>query len=58
MPINVTHSSMPSFKVYATIGTGEQAKMHFITIKNQIQSIKVCKVASRKSESEKDLLMK
>ena len=33
-------------KVYATIGSGEQAKMHFMAIKSQIPSIKICKVAS------------
>ncbi|MBQ4518405.1 MAG: ornithine cyclodeaminase family protein [Clostridia bacterium] len=35
------------------IGSGEQAKMHFMAMKSMFKSIKICKVASRKSESEK-----
>ncbi len=39
-------------KVYSTIGSGEQAKMHFIAIKKQFPTISVCKVASRDLQSE------
>lgn len=42
--------------VYGTIGTGEQAKMHFRFIKHVVPSIKICNVASRSKESEKDFV--
>lgn len=40
------------------IGAGEEAKMHFITIKNALKNIKVCKVASRTYETEKRFIEK
>lgn len=38
--------------VYGTIGTGEQAKTHFLLIKTLFPKIKTCYVASRTSKSE------
>lgn len=38
--------------VYGTIGTGEQAKTHFLLIKTLFPEIKTCYVASRTSKSE------
>lgn len=43
-------------KVYGTIGTGEQAKMHFKFIKHILPNINKCNVASRTSESEKKFI--
>lgn len=34
------------------IGAGEQAKMHLLTMKHILPSLRVCKVASRRTESE------
>lgn len=45
-----------SSKIYGTIGTGYQAKMHFKCIKNVIKSIDTCFVSSRTSESEDDFI--
>ena len=39
-------------EIYSTIGSGEQAKMHFMSIKSQIPSIKECRVASLNYENE------
>lgn len=50
--IGAKYLAKPDSYEYCTIGTGEQAKMHFITIKHVIPSIKICRVASRNSESE------
>lgn len=38
--------------IYGTIGTGEQAKMHFMAIKKLFPKIDICYVASRNAESE------
>lgn len=38
--------------VYGTIGTGEQAKTHFLVIKTLFPNIKTCYVSSRTHESE------
>ena len=43
-------------RVYATIGSGEQAKMHFMTIKSQFPTIKECRVASLNYESEMEFI--
>ncbi len=40
-------------KTYCSIGSGEQAKMHFMAIKYLFPNIKICKVASRSKQSEK-----
>lgn len=39
-------------EIYGTIGTGEQAKMHFKFIKHLFPGIRLCNVASRNAESE------
>ena len=39
-------------RVYCSIGSGEQAKMHFMAIKSLFPGIQVCKVASRTAENE------
>lgn len=38
--------------VYGTIGTGEQAKTHFLVMKTLFPNIKTCYVSSRSNESE------
>ncbi len=37
-------------EVYGSIGSGEQAKMHFMAIKHIMPSIKVCKIAAKDGE--------
>ncbi len=39
-------------EVIGFIGAGEEAKMHFITLKNVLKNLKICKVASRTHQSE------
>ena len=41
---------------YGTIGTGEQAKMHFIAIKSLFSNINKCFVASRTDKSEQNFI--
>ena len=50
--IGAKYLARKSSEVYGTIGTGEQAKMHFKFIKHQFPGIKTCYVASRTAESE------
>ena len=40
------------------IGAGEEAKMHFITMKNVLKNLKVCRVASRSRETENKFIEK
>lgn len=42
--------------VYGTIGTGEQAKAHFIVMKHTFPEIDVCYVASRREKSEENFI--
>lgn len=42
--------------IYGTIGTGEQAKMHFIAIKTLFPDIKKCFVSSKTQEEEYDFI--
>lgn len=51
--IGSKYLSRENSKVYGSIGSGEQAKMHFIAIKSVRPDISTCYVASRKPESEK-----
>lgn len=39
-------------EVIGFLGAGEQAKMHLLTMRHVLPSLKVCKVASRRKESE------
>lgn len=43
-------------KVYGTIGTGEQARVHFMAIKHMFPAINLCYVASRTQKSEYDFI--
>lgn len=43
----------PDSEIIGFIGSGEQAKMHFLMLKHQFPKLKQCKVASRRSSSEK-----
>ena len=43
-------------KIYCSIGTGEQAKMHFLSIKEVHPEINVCKVASKTIEGEQSFI--
>lgn len=43
-------------KVIGIIGSGEQAKMHLITIKHIHPELEICRVASRKTESEEKFI--
>ncbi len=46
------HLARKDSEVIGFIGAGEEAKMHFITLKNVLKNLKICKVASRTHESE------
>lgn len=46
----------PDAEIIGFIGAGEEAKMHFITMKNVLKNLKVCKVASRRNESEQKFI--
>ena len=48
--ISAKHLARKDSAFYCSIGSGEQAKMHFMAIKHIIPSIKVCRVASRNGE--------
>ena len=50
--IGAKYLARKSSHIYATIGTGEQAKAHFIAIQHVFPQIDICYVASRTSESE------
>lgn len=50
--IGAQYLARANSKVYGTIGTGEQARMHFKFIKHVIPSIDTCYVASRTAQSE------
>lgn len=50
--IAAKYLAKPDSVEYCAIGTGEQAKMHFMAIKHLVPSVKVCRVASRNSDSE------
>lgn len=43
----------PNAETIGFIGSGEQAKMHFLTIKHVLPNLKQCRVASRRNSSEK-----
>lgn len=43
-------------RVYCTIGTGEQAKMHFSFIKQLFPSIDTCKIASKTESEEQEFI--
>lgn len=45
-------------QIYGSIGAGEQARMHFIAIKNLFPGINKCYVASRTEDSEQDFVDK
>lgn len=50
--IGAKYLARKNSRTYATIGTGEQAKAHFIAIKHLFPQIDTCYVASRTGESE------
>lgn len=50
--IGAKHLARSDSKVIGLIGSGEQAKMHLITMKHVRPGIELCRVASRNSESE------
>ena len=45
-------------RVYCSIGTGEQAKMHFVAINNVLPSIQTCYVASKTQYEEEEFINK
>lgn len=54
--IGAKYLARKNSEVYGTIGTGEQAKMHFKFIKHVFPGIKKCNVASRTVKSEKQFI--
>lgn len=46
------HLAVKSPEVIGFIGAGEQAKSHFLAMKAQFPSLKICKVSSRTAQSE------
>ncbi len=50
--IAAKHLARMDSKVFGSLGSGEQARMHFMTMKHVIPSITRCKVASKTAEEE------
>ena len=50
--IGAKHLARPDSKVIGFIGSGEQAKMHLLTMKHMIPGIEICRVSSKDSVSE------